>query len=104
MLDSVYWVWYNNTVVKEKNMELLILIGLMVFSAEMWFQYRMKNVRKNFFEQFKDVVSSAENYDWQIRNEIITELLKDEVLKIGENGVLIGYNNNKSDMLNKESI
>jgi len=104
VLDKVYWVWYNNTVDKEKNMELLILIGLMVLSAEMWFQYRMKNVRKNFFEQFKDVVSSAKNYDWQVRNEIITELLKDEVLKIGENGVLIGYNNNKSDMLNKESM
>lgn len=85
-------------------MELLILIVLMILSAEMWFQYRMKTVRKNFFEQFEKVVSSAENYDWQVRNEIITELLKDEVLKIGENGVLIGYNNNKSDMLNKESM
>ena len=85
-------------------MELLILIGLMVLSAEMWFQYRMNSVRKNFFEQFKDVISSAENYDSQVRNEIITELLKDEVLKIGENGVLIGYNNNKSYMLNKESM
>ena len=104
MLDRVYWVWYNSTVDKEKNMELLILIGLMLLSAEMWFQYRMNSVRKNFFEQFKDVVSSAENYDWKVRNEIITELLKDEVLKIGENGVLIGYNNNKSYMLNKESM
>lgn len=104
MLDKVYWVWYNNTVVKEKYMELLILIGLMILSAEMWFQYRMNSVRKNFFEQFKDVISSAENYDSQVRNEIITELLKDEVLKIGENGVLIGYNNNKSYMLNKESM
>ena len=85
-------------------MELLILIILMILSAEMWFQYRMKTVRKNFFEQFEEVVSSAENYDWQVRNEIITELLKDEVLKIGENGVLIGYNNNKSYMLNKESM
>jgi len=85
-------------------MELLILIVLMILSAEMWFQYRMKTVRKNFFEQFEEVVSSAENYDWQVRNEIITELLKDEVLKIGENGVLIGYNNNKSYMLNKESM
>lgn len=104
MLDKVYWVWYNNTVVKEKYMELLILIGLMILSAEMWFQYRMNSVRKNFFEQFKDVISSAESYDSQVRNEIITELLKDEVLKIGENGVLIGYNNNKSHMLNKESM
>jgi len=104
VLDRVYWVWYNNTVDKEKNMELLILIGLMLLSAEMWFQYRMMSVRKNFFEQFKVIVSSAKNYDSQVRNEIITELLKDEVLKIGENGVLIGYNNNKSYMLNKESM
>lgn len=85
-------------------MELLILICLMVLSAEMWFQYRMKSVRNNILKLFKDILSSAENYDWQVRNEIITELLKDEVLKISENGVLIGYNNNKSDMLNKESM
>lgn len=85
-------------------MELLISIAIMMLSAELWFQYRMRSVKDKLIEHFDDIITSVENYDYKIRNEIITELLKDEVLKISENGMLIGYNNNKSNMLNKESM
>ena len=80
------------------------MIVLMVISAEVWFRYRMLSVKDRFFKEFNKVVSSVEDYDWQVRNDIITELLQDEVLVVGDDGVLIGYNNNVSQMLNEKSM
>jgi hypothetical protein len=84
--------------------ETIVMIVLMFISAEVWFRYRMLSVKDRFFKEFNKVVSSVEDYDWQVRNDIITELLQDEVLVVGDDGVLIGYNNNVSQMLNEKSM
>lgn len=77
-------------------LETLMLTGIMVVSAELWFRYRLKKLRYRLVEEFISCEQDS-------KVQIIAELVNEEVLLMTDDDFLIGYKNNKTDLLKRKS-